>query len=65
MAMEKKLELVEELIDNIRKFRFCGPGDEVEEIFGVTAAYRDIVIRLQRIAGPLLPSQSYGRCCMW
>jgi hypothetical protein len=55
VVTEKKLELVEELIDDIKKFRFCGPGDEVEEIFGVTAGYRDIVIRLQRIAGPLLP----------
>jgi hypothetical protein len=55
VAAQKKFELVEELVDEIKKFRFCAPDADLELIWGVTAAYRDMLIRLQRLAGPLLP----------
>jgi hypothetical protein len=55
VAAQRKLELIEELIDELKNFRFCAPDADLELIWGVTATYRDIIIRLQRLAAPLLP----------
>ena len=39
----------------MQTFRFCGPGDDPDEITGVTLGYRHLLIQLQRSATPLLP----------
>ena len=50
-----RIARVRETITAMRSFRFCGPGDDPDEISGVTLGYRHLLIQLQRTATPLLP----------
>jgi hypothetical protein len=50
----KKKELVCGLVESARKFRFCGPSDDPDEITSVTAGFRHLVIQFQRLAAPML-----------
>ena len=54
-AREKKKEIIGGLIDSARKYRFCSPSEDIEEIWGVTTGYRNLIVQLQRMAGPMLP----------
>lgn len=50
-----KKEIIATLIESARKFRFCSPSDDFEEVWGVTTGYRGIIMQLQKLAVPLLP----------
>jgi hypothetical protein len=52
---QRKAAIIEEVIGHIRKFRFCGPSDDPDEITAVTSGFRHLVIQLKRLAGPILP----------
>lgn len=54
MATNKK-EVIAQLVEDARRFKFCGPSDDPDEQTSVTAGYRHVVIQLKRLAGPLLP----------
>ena len=58
---EIKLQKIREIIDNLRSFRFCGPGDDPDEITAVTGGYRHLVVLLQRLAGPILAKPAASR----
>jgi len=58
---QKKQEIIEETIGDIRKFRFCGPSDDPDEQTSVTSGYRYLVIQLQRLAGPILQPEAAAR----
>lgn len=57
----KRKELIAELIENARGFRFCGPSDDPDEQTAVTAGYRYLVTQFKRQARPVLPSQLASR----
>ena len=50
-----RIARVRETITTMQAFRFCGPGDDPDEISAVTLGYRHLLIQLQRTATPLLP----------
>ncbi len=52
---QKKRDMIAELIESARKFRFCGPSDDPDEQTAVTEGYRYLTIQLKRLAGPILP----------
>jgi hypothetical protein len=52
---QKKREMLAELIESTRKFRFCGPSDDPDEQTAVTEGYRYLIIQFKRLAGPILP----------
>lgn len=55
----KRKALIERLIADARKFRFCGPSDDPDEQTAVTAGYRYLVVQFKNIVAPILPeSQS-------
>jgi hypothetical protein len=51
----RKIQRISELIEDARRFRFCGPSDDPDEITAVCVGYRHLLIQLQRLAAPLLP----------
>jgi hypothetical protein len=53
---KKRKEIIAGLIEDARKFRFCGPSDDPDEQTAVTAGYRHLIIQFKRLAGPILPS---------
>ena len=53
-ATKARIEEVRETIAELRSARFCGPSDDLEEIFAVTVGYRFLVIKLQRLTRGLL-----------
>jgi hypothetical protein len=58
---QKKREIIEAAIGDVRSFRFCSPSDDPEEQTAVTSGYRHLVIQLQRLAGPILPAEPASR----
>ena len=50
-----KEELIAQLIDDTRSFRFCGPSADPDEQTAVTAGYHYLVTQLKRQTGHLLP----------
>lgn len=56
-----KKKLIEELIEQARKFRFCGPSDDPDEQTAVTAGYHYLVVQLKRLAGPILPRDAASK----
>jgi hypothetical protein len=54
-AKDKKKEMIAELIASARKYRFCSPSDDLEEVWGVTTGYRNLIIQLKKLAVPILP----------
>jgi hypothetical protein len=61
VANAKRKEIVAGLINDARRFQFCGPSDDPDEQTAVTAGYRHLVTQFKRLAGPLLPSASGSR----
>ena len=56
-----RIARVREAIMAMQAFRFCGPGDDPDEISAVTLGYRHLLIQLQRTATPLLPEAVAAR----
>jgi hypothetical protein len=56
-----KKEMVLSLIEQARKFRFCGPSDDPDEQRAVTIGYRDLTTKLKRLAGPMLSKDAATR----
>jgi hypothetical protein len=52
---KKRKEIIAGLIEDARKFPFCGPSDDPDEQTAVTAGYHHLVVQLKRLAGPILP----------
>jgi hypothetical protein len=56
LATAKKKEILLDLIQSVRKFRFCSPSDDLEEVWGVTTSYRGLTTQIKKLAVPILPS---------
>jgi len=54
MSVSKKDRLAE-IINDLRRFRFCGPSDDGDEQTAVTTGYRNLLVQLKRLATPFLP----------
>lgn len=52
-----RIERIRETISAMQTFRFCGPGDDPDEITGVILGYRHLLIQQQRTATPVAPTQ--------
>ena len=61
VANKKRKEIVADLIEGARRFRFCGPSDDPDEQTAVTAGYRHLVTQFKRLAAPVLASPSASR----
>lgn len=61
ISKDKRREILAELIEQTKNFRFCGPSDDPDEQTAVTSGYRYLVIRFKRLASPILPSPSATR----
>jgi hypothetical protein len=61
IANKKRKKIIAELIEDARKFRFCGPSDDPEEQTSVTNGYRYLVTQFKRLAVPVLASPSASR----
>jgi hypothetical protein len=61
LANKKRKEIIAELIEDARRFRFCGPSDDPDEQTAVTAGYYHLVIQFKRLASPVLASASASR----
>lgn len=46
---------IRELLEEIRKFRMCGPSDDPDEITSITQSMRYLAIQIRQTATPLLP----------
>ena len=57
----RKQELIEEAINELRRFPFCGPTDDLDAQTAVTLGYRHLVVQLKRLASPLLSKQTADR----
>src|ERR1019366_8066109 len=44
-----KKEILVGLIESARKFRFCSPSDDLEEVWGVTTGYRSLFTQIKRL----------------
>lgn len=60
MATSKKT-IIAQLVEDARRFKFCGPSDDPDEQTAVTAGYRLLVTQLKRLAGPLLSKEERVR----
>ena len=60
MKQDRK-QVILRLIEDARKFRFCGPSDDPDEITAVTSGYRYLLVQLKRLAGPILPMPAASR----
>jgi hypothetical protein len=56
LANKKRKEIIADLIESARNFRFCGPSDDPDEQTAVTAGYRHLVIQFKRAAIEARPS---------
>ena len=56
-----RIERIRETITAMQSSRFCGPGDDPDEIFRATMGYRHLLIQLKRSAAPLLPDTAATR----
>lgn len=61
LANRKRKEIITDLIENARQFRFCGPSDDPDEQTAVTSGYRYLVTQFKRLAAPILASPSASR----
>ncbi len=52
----KRKQIIADLIEGTRRFKFCGPSDDPDEQTAVTAGFRHLVIQLKRLAAPILPA---------
>jgi hypothetical protein len=53
--------IIQSLVNDIRKFRFCGPSDDPDEQTAVTVGYHTLITKLKRLAGPILPTSAAQR----
>lgn len=60
MATSKK-EVITNLIESARRFRFCGPSDDPDEQTAVTVGYRHLVVQFKRLVSPILPEDAASR----
>jgi|SRR5215469_10077800 len=58
---KKRKEIIADLIEDARKFRFCSPSADPDETTVVTARYRYLVTQFKRLAAPVLASPSACR----
>jgi hypothetical protein len=58
---KRRKEIIAGLIEDARKFRFCGPSDDPDEQTAVTSGYRYLVTQFKRLAAPVLASPSASR----
>lgn len=58
---KKRKEIIADLIEETRNFRFCGPSDDPDEQTAVTSGFRYLVIQFKRLVAPILLSQSAQR----
>lgn len=61
VANKKRKEIITDLIEEARRFRFCGPSDDPDEQTAVTSGYRYLVTQFKRLAAPVLTSPSVAR----
>jgi hypothetical protein len=61
VANKKRKEIIADLIEHARGFRFCGPSDDPDEQTAVTSGYRYLVTQFKRLAAPVLASPSASR----
>lgn len=47
-------ERLAEVLDELQRFRFCGPGDDPDEQTAVTTGYRHLLLRFKRMAIPVI-----------
>ena len=59
--MANRKELIQELVENARHFRFCGPSDDPDEQTAVTSGYRHLVIQFKRLVSPILTEEAASR----
>jgi hypothetical protein len=55
---KKRKEIVGDLIEDARRFRFCGPSGDPDEQTQVTVGYHHLVTQFKRLAVPVLASPS-------
>ena len=60
MAVDRK-RIISDLIEQARRFRFCGPSDDPDEQTAVTVGYRHLVIQFKRFVCPILPNEAAAR----
>jgi hypothetical protein len=61
VANQKRKEIIADLIEQVRAFRFCGPSDDPDEQTAVTSGYRYLVVQFKRLAAPILASPAASR----
>jgi hypothetical protein len=61
VANKKRKEIIGDLIEHAKMFRFCGPSDDPDEQTAVTAGYHYLVIQFKRLASPILASPTASR----
>jgi hypothetical protein len=61
VANKKRKEIIADLIESARGFRFCGPSDDPDEQTAVISGYRYLVTQFKRLAAPVLASPSASR----
>lgn len=61
LANKKRKTIIEDLIGEARRFRFCGPSDDLDEQTAVTSGYRYLVTQFKSLAAPVLASPSASR----
>lgn len=61
IANKKRKEIIADLIEGARNFRFCGPSDDPDEQTAVTSGYRYLVTQFKRVVAPVLASPFASR----
>ena len=56
-----RTEAIRDAIADIRRYRFCGPSDDLDEITAVTLGYRHLLVQLKRLAAPILSESNASR----
>jgi hypothetical protein len=59
--MVNRKELIQDLVEDARNIRLCGPSDDLEEQTGVTSSYRYLVIQFKRVVAPMLKAEAASR----
>lgn len=54
-AATRKKEIIRDLIQQDKNFRFCGPSDDSDEQTSVTVGYQYLITQIKNMARPFLP----------
>lgn len=65
ISNRKRKEVISGLIEDARRFRFCGPAAPSDDAAAVTAGYRHLVTQFKAFASPVLASPSASRLTSW